>query len=189
MDFIYTKICEHLTSAETLQIFTDCELVPIKHFDIFKGQYLYPELHLQYKRPALFYEYAVTWTDRAGSLVQDGLVTVRLHLELENYGQSFHHSKNRDYALEVMKYHNLVAGLIHGFNDETFGSLRRRTNEPDQTPAQTNVHVISFETKIVDSTAQQIADSGLTEVVPDDVVTRQVPLKDPPTGEGKYNID
>ena len=189
MDFIYTAIIDRLQSADSLQHFSDCDLGPFKHLDIFKGQYLYPELHLLYKRPALFYQYGVQWTDRGGSLVQDGLVTVRLHIELENYGQSFAHSKNRDYALQVFKYHSLVAGLLHGYGTEYFSPLRRRSNEPDEAPAQTNVHVISFDTKIVDNTAQQIRDTQYTTIMIDNMHTQQVPIQDDPGGVGPYVVE
>ena len=120
MDFIYTAIIDRFNNNQAL--FTDVNLQPIKHFDLFKGQYIYPELHLPYKRPAIFYAYLANWKSRSGKLDQEGTLQVRLHIELENYGQSFGHSQNRDYALQIFEYHKRINALVHGWD----GNHRRR---------------------------------------------------------------
>ncbi|MAX23393.1 MAG: hypothetical protein CMJ19_02720 [Phycisphaeraceae bacterium] len=186
MDFIYTSIIDRF--ADNADVFADNNIGIIKHFDLFKNQYVYPELHLPYKRPALFYQYQVNWKSRGGALIQEGAVQIRLHIELENYGQSFGHSANRDYALEIFKYHTVVYALCQGFSTAKFTPLNRISNEPDETPAQTNVHIITFETKILDDTAQQLIDSGKIKQPLDDMTTTEKPLPVQEETESKYVI-
>lgn len=185
MDFIYNDIVQRFKDNE--EVFTSKGLVPIKHFDLFKSQYIYPELHILYKKPALFYEYAVAWSDYQG-LKQEGNLTLRIHMEIENYGQSFAHSKNKDYALQVFEYHKRANALLHGFGGSNFHPLRRRSNEPDLNPASTNVHIITYESKVHDDTAQQLKDLGLIKAPIDEMETKQVPLKEQEEGQSKYYI-
>lgn len=180
MDFIYTAIIDRFNNNQAL--FTDVNLQPIKHFDLFKGQYIYPELHLPYKRPAIFYAYLANWKSRSGKLDQEGTLQVRLHIELENYGQSFGHSQNRDYALQIFEYHKRINALVHGFSGTNFTPLKRVLSEPDEAPAQTNVEVLTYETKVVDETAQQFKDNGLIKEPLDEMTTTEKPQE---IGQGK----
>lgn len=162
MDYIYLSCINRIKAYQ--QLFTDNGLKPIEHFDFFKNQYIYPELHHIYKKPALFFEYRVSWKDR-DRLVQDGTALLRFHLELENYAASFDKSKNQETALRIFKYHRLVKGILHGFAQEgKFSRLGCTDEEPDLNPTTTNVHIISFSTKVTDDIALQIEKLGVEPV-------------------------
>lgn len=183
MDFIYETIKAKFQANQAL--FTDCGMSIIRHFDTFKSQYVYPEMHHLYKKPALFYEWQAAWTD-AGRLVQDGDVTIRLHLELENYGEQFTgikktgqavDSRNKDHAELVFKYATYVNALVLGLSGSAFTPLRRIANDPDLSPTNSNVQIITYKCRVTDDTALQLTQQGLIKEPLDDMTTEQVPTR------------
>jgi|GEM_PF-4483278 len=192
MDFIYNSIIERLTQNKA--VFEEFNVPFIQYFDLFKSQYIYPELHLPYKRPALFYEWAAQWTDK-GVGIQQGDLTLRLHLELENYGESFvgmtrtgqvMESKNKGYALEIFEMQKLVHAIISGLEGEAFTPLRRISTDPDLNPINTNVTLITYSTKVTDDTAFQIADRVFERVPLDDMQNERVETTPPVEEEDGY---
>jgi hypothetical protein len=191
MDYIYLACINRIKSLE--QLFTDAGLKPVQHFDFFKNQYIYPELHHVYKKPALFFEYRVAWRDK-DRLVQEGDAELRFHLELENYAASFDRSKNQETALMIFKYHRLLKGCLHGFVPSLEGSgvgsrMGCISEDPDLNPTTTNVHIITFKTKVTDDIALQIEQMGIEETQGDDVSLTRV---DPENIDGttdRYVID
>lgn len=187
MDYIYLACIDRIKAYD--QLFTDAGLKTIQHFDFFKNQYIYPELHLLYKKPALFYEYRVAWRDK-DRLVQKGEAQLRFHLELENYAASMDKSKNQATALQIFKYHRLVKGILHGFAQEgKFPRLGCTDEEPDLNPTTTNVHILSFSTTIEDDIALQISNCDIEEVTGEEVGLTRVPVAEEPESGLRYNID
>ena len=187
MDFIYTTLIQRFKDNETL--FNDEGLLPVKHFDMFKGQYIYPELHLAYKKPALFFQFRTVWKS-FNEYTQDGTVTLTLHVELENYGHSAGYSRNRDYALQVFDTHRRINALMHGFSSSQFTPLMRIENNPDDSPVKTNVELITYQTSLRDDTALQFREMGLIKEPLDEVSTpSQVPVRQAPQPDtSKYTV-
>lgn len=187
MDYIYLACIDRIKSFEAL--FQERGLKPIQHFDFFKNQYIYPELHHIYKKPALFFEYRVNWRDR-DRLVQKGEASLRFHLEIENYAASFEGSKNQETALRIFKYHRLLKGILHGFRKE--GTVPRLVcvgEEPDLNPTTTNVHILTFECTVVDDVAEQIAKLNMEEAIGEELALTRVAQKDSEPNQTKYNVE
>lgn len=183
MNYIYLPLIDRVKSFESL--FEDLGLPTVKHFDYFKNQYVYPELHHLYLKPAMFFEYQVTWANGDG-LVQKGTVTIRWHLELENYAQSFDGAKNQDQALSIFVYHRLVRALLHGYGGSMFSPLYATDEEPDLNPTNSNVHVLSFRAQVTDDLAKQIADLGTAQVTGEDLNLFQRATQ--PTEENNFTL-
>ncbi|MEQ8685461.1 MAG: hypothetical protein RIE86_09215 [Imperialibacter sp.] len=170
-DLIYLALIARFKANEAL--FTADGLKPVAHFDLFKNQYIYPELHHLYKRPALFFEFNDEWEDKDDKS-QDGTIMLSVHIELENYGDSADRSKNKDYALEIFKYHRYINALIHGFKSPVFTRLKRLRGQTDQNPTNTNVKVITYSTRVMDDSAWQLEQKGLIKEPLDDVTFTRV---------------
>lgn len=166
MDIIYNAIIDRLNANKDL--FTTNGMDAIKHIDLFKGQYINPEMHPAYKKPAVFYSWGAAWEDKIG-LTQEGKLTIQIHLEISNRAQSFGGARDKDSGLLHFKYQTYVNALLHGFSTALFNPLKRRANEPDKSPTDTNVQLITYETKLVDDTAKQLVDSGYQFATIDDV--------------------
>ena len=174
MDFVYKPLVQRFKTLSTL--FDQDGVKPIAHFDRFKGQYLNPELHHPWPTPALFFKFNVIWED-SGANTQTGHATLELHLELENYGESYDGSPDQEYALEDYKYQAIVFAIAHGFRTAEFSPLRRRITEEDENPSNTNVTKIIFDFDVIDRTAERYND--WIKAALDDMEVKKEPLEDP----------
>lgn len=187
MDFIYTAIIAKIKANAT--IFTDNGLQTIATIDRFKGQYINPELHQPYARPALFVGFKTQWKD-VGNLNQKGDTTVTLHLELENsVAESADGSPDQEVALQDFTYMSVLNALIHGMAGNQYSRLMRKTTDEDEEPLQTNVTLITYDTEVTDNSAERYKD--YIEVPLDDMITTKVPhvSNTPPEPGNKYVID
>jgi hypothetical protein len=194
MNHIYTAIKERLNSHQSL--FTDAGSSFIRHFDFYKNQYIYPEMHPPYKKPALFFEYSVAWKDTARG-VQQGDVAIRLHLEQENYSESFTgikrnrqvvEARDQGSALQLLTTERLLGAVLHNWADEGFTPLKRTNTDPDLNPTSTNVAIISFSTTVLDDTARQLEEAGYLKVPLDDMQTERVAKKPGAEGGGYFQV-
>jgi len=150
---IFSAICERIKANPGL--FTGKGLEPIQHFDLFKGQYINPEMFQIYLTPALFYEYSVTWTD-SGKQIQQGTCTVRVHLVTEILAESSDGSPDQEEALKIFDFYTLVNCLLHGLETEEFTPLLRKSEEPDLSPTSVYVHIIEYECTVTDTTTERM---------------------------------
>lgn len=155
MDYIYKPLLQRF--KDNTDLFAAVGIAPIGHIDRFKGQYLNPDLHQPYLKPALFIRFTTRWEDK-GNLTQEGKVTMEVHMELENYGESYMDSPDQDYALEDYLYQRVVNILIHGFEGEEFSRLMRVSTDEDENPTNTNVTVSRYECTIQDDSTDRLRD-------------------------------
>lgn len=152
MDYIYLPCIDRIKASA--QLFIDSNLTPIAHFDRFKGQYLNPEMHQPWAKPAVFFKFNITWED-IGNNAQKGNGVMEVHLELENYGESYDGSPDQDYAIQDFEYQRIIAAILHGFKTANFTALRRRSSDEDENPSNTNVTIIRFEFEVIDESFER----------------------------------
>lgn len=181
MKDIFKTICDRVKAGE--QIFQELNLAPIRHFDLFKGQYLNPDQVQPYELPALFYQYSVLW-DEAGSNTQKGACTVTIHLELDGMAESYEGSSDQDTALMAFDYFMLVNVLLQGLEGEDFTGLKRKTDDPDLSPSATTVHLITYETLYTDTSTHRLREH--LQVYIDDLSVMNVKEPEPAETPSKY---
>jgi hypothetical protein len=184
MDYIYEAVCERLDSKAAL--FEQVALQPIRHIDYFKGQYQQPELHEIYELPAVFMDYSVNWEDESNN-TQKGTATIRIHIELDNIGESANRSSTKAQALEIFRYYQLVNVLLHGLQGESFTKLKRRSEEPDLNPTATHVHIITYTCEVEDDSTHIYRDY-IYELLDELELKRQSRQPQPHDDEPKYHI-
>jgi hypothetical protein len=173
MDYIFLPCIERLKASE--QLFIDSGLQPIAHFDRFKGQYLNPDLHQPWAKPAIFFKFNIAWENQSNN-TQKGTGTMEVHLELENYSESYAGSPDQALALLDYEYIRVVSAILHGFRTDKFQSLARVTTDEDENPSNTNVTIIRFSFEILDESMDRYR-NWLREKL-DDVVTQKRSTED-----------
>jgi hypothetical protein len=152
MRYVYLPTIQRIKNSN--QLFIDNGLKPIAHFDRYKGQYLNPELHQPWEKPALFFKFNITWED-FNNKVQKGVGVMEVHMELENYGESYDGSSDQDYALQDFDYQEIIAAILHGYKTANFTALKRRSTDEDENPSNTNVTIMRFEFEVIDESAER----------------------------------
>jgi hypothetical protein len=186
MDYIYLPCVQRF--KDSAQLFVDSGLQPIAHFDRFKGQYLNPEMHQPWAKPAVFFKFNISWEDLSSN-TQKGKGILEIHLELENYGESADGSPDQAYALQDYEYQRIVAAILHGFKTANFTGLKRRSTDEDENPSNTNVTIIRFEFEIIDESFERYR-NWLREKL-DDLTLKKKPADFTPpalTDDDKYII-
>jgi hypothetical protein len=178
MEIIYRALLARFTASAPL--FTDNNLKPIAHLDRFKGQYLNPELHQAYPVPAIFFKFNIVWEDK-GSNTQRGNGILEVHVELENYHESYLSSQDLDEALVDYQYLAIIHSILQGFQDESFGPLSRMTTEEDENPSNTNVTIMRYSFTIDDNSTDIYIDWVREKL--DDMITIRKPERSVPAIE------
>lgn len=173
MELIYRALVSRFNNPTVKQLFTDNNLKPIAHIDRYKGQYLNPELHQAWAVPAIFFKFNLVWEDK-GNNTQRGSGILEVHIELENYHESYMGSPDYDAALTDYKYHELIHSVLQGFNTPDFGPLSRMTTDEDENPSNTNVTVVRYSFTIDDNSTDKYI-NWLSEKL-DDMTTIQKPV-------------
>jgi hypothetical protein len=155
MDYIYLPCVQRVKDSE--QLFTTNGVNPIAHFDLFKGQYLNPEIHQPWAKPALFFKFNITWEDLSNN-TQKGIGELELHIEQENYSESYDGSSDRDQALSDFELVRIVSAVLHGFKTANFTALKRRATNMDDNPSNTNVTVVRFSFELIDESMDKYRD-------------------------------
>lgn len=175
LDLIYRALVTRLNAAAPL--FEEENLKPIGHIDRFKGQYLNPELHNPWAVPAIFLKTNITWEDK-GNNAQRGAGLLEVHVELENYHESYMGSGDFESALIDYKYLQIIHAIIQGFKGETWGPMSRITTDEDENPSNTNVTIIRYAFTVDDDTTSKYID-WITEKL-DDMLTIRKPVPEAP---------
>lgn len=152
MDYIYLPVVQRIKASSAYFIANN--LVPIAHFDRFKGQYLNPDMHQPWATPACFFKFNIVWEDLSTN-TQRGIGVLEVHLELENYGESYDGSPDQNYALQDYEYMKAISAILHGFKTANFTALKRRTSDEDENPSNTNVTIIRFEFEVIDESFER----------------------------------
>ncbi len=153
MNAIYTKIIEQLTNNQN--VFTEAGLLPIRHIDKFRGQYMNPEAHESFETPAVFYKWGANWVDVGGN-VQRGDVSVELHVVLDNYHSVAANSSDYAEGMKIDTYYELINTLVHGLSGQKFSALKRTSDQPDDMPTHLIVHIINYKCNYTDATAANV---------------------------------
>ncbi len=161
MNTIYEKIIQQLNNNEAA--FTDAGLIPIKHIDKFRGQYLNPEAHEIFATPAIFYKWQAAWSN-IGNGIQRGDVAIDIHIVLDNYHSAASGSSDYVEALKIDKYYEVINSLLHGLSGKKFTPLQRTADQPDEQPTQLIVHITSYSCKYTDNTASYLNKISYTEI-------------------------
>jgi hypothetical protein len=173
MDYVYKPCIAELKSKA--QLFIDNGVIPIAHFDKFKGQYIHPDLHQPYAKPAAFFKFNITWEDLVAN-AKKGHATLEVHLELENYYESGDINPDKDLALLDYEMIRVTSAILHGFKTANFSALRHKSTDEDESPTTTNVTIMRFEFDVIDESTTKIFDIQKL----DDMTLKQKPEDDTP---------
>jgi hypothetical protein len=185
MDFVYLPCVTRLKSAPAL--FTDNGTEAPVHFDLYKGQYVNPELHQPYPKPAIFFRFEIDWEDLKNN-TQKGLAIMELHLERENYSETADGSPDQETALKDFEFMRIVNFLIHGFSTADFSPLKRRKTNMDENPVTTNVTIQRYEFELIDLSTDKYKNWLIAKL--DDLTLDRKPLPNPaePNDDDKYHV-
>jgi hypothetical protein len=181
METLYRALVTRINAAAAL--FTDNDLKAIAHIDRFKGQYLNPELHQAWPVPAIFFKFNVVWEDK-GNNTQRGNGILEVHVELENYHESYSGSPDYDAALVDYQYLAIIHTVLQGFM-----GLSRQTTDEDENPSNTNVTIMRYAFTIDDDSTEPYINWVREKL--DDMVTRREPEPEAPAvdvDEDKFSV-
>ncbi len=158
MKKIYLAIMAHLKTLDAF--FEEFSYSKIKYYDLFRGQYIYPESHPAYDRPAVFIEMAIDWSDNQANLSQQGTATIRVHVVQDQYSDSFDYdagaSADKSTALRVLDFADLVHEAIHGFESQSIGKLYRTRSLPDTGADNEDVTILEYTCQIIDDSTSRL---------------------------------
>jgi hypothetical protein len=182
---IYQSLKARLKSFDAFLV--DESYSKVNHYDLFKGQYIYPESHDEFPYPAIFFETAIEWEDD-GNLSQKGLAQIRVHIVQEQYSRSMDGSVDEDTALRVLDFEQLIHECLHGYEDQGFTKLLRRGEIPDTGAKNESVSIVTYVSKVVDDTTSRLQKLILNDptnadvkIVAADLVDKSTPVPTPPT--------
>jgi hypothetical protein len=185
MKSIYNSLLSRINSGA--QLFTTNGLKPIAHIDRFKGQYLNPELHQPWHVPAIFFKFNINWADK-GQNTQRGAGILEVHIELENYHESYSGSPDKDAALKDYDYVAIIHSLIQGFGGSTWSAFSRITTDEDENPSNTNVTIVRYVFDVDDDSTEKYANWVKQKL--DDMVTQRKPARvvPLPADDDEYHV-
>ena len=185
IEAIYRALLTRFNGAAPL--FQTENLKPIAHIDRFKGQYLNPELHTVWNVPAIFLKFNITWENTANNK-QRGAGILEVHVELDNYHESYLGSSDFEKALVDYKYLQIIHALVQGFGGDTWGPMSRITSDEDENPSNTNVTIIRYMFNVDDDSTDKYIDWITAKL--DDMTTIRKPVPEAPAlaDEDEYHI-
>lgn len=185
MDYIYLPCVAKL--KQIAQLFIDNGTEVPKHYDLFKGQYVNPDLHQPYAKPAIFFRFEIDWQDLANNS-QKGIGIMEVHCERENYSETADGSPDQETALKDFEFMRIVNFGLHGFETADFSKLKRRKTQMDEQPVQTNITIIRYDFEVIDNSTDKYKD-WLNEKL-DDLTLNKKPMPEPeqPLDDDKYHV-
>lgn len=186
MDYVYLPCVARLKASAAL--FTTNETEAPVHFDLYKGQYVNPELHQPYLKPAIFFRFEIDWEDLSNNN-QKGLGMMELHIERENYGETADGSPDQTMALKDFEFVRCAHAVLQGFSTANFSPLKRRKSQMDEAPVATNVSILKYEFGIIDESTDRYKD-WLREKLDDlELFKKPMPEAPVPSDEDNYVIE
>lgn len=148
---LYLKLQQILTTSAR---FAEESLKPVKHYNLYRGQYEAPERFELFKCPAVFVDFSISWEGNQASNM--GECTVNLHVVTEALADpSSDNTINQLAGLEILKYHAIIKELTEGVESTETGKLACTREAPNLTgvlPA----YIMSFSSSI----AKEDMDAG-----------------------------
>jgi hypothetical protein len=145
MKEIYKQIMEKLTSATTIALFETAGVQPVKFVDLYKSQYLdYSKFDIT-PLPAVFVDWNIIITNPTQN---ESMAMIMLHLDYEQVSDTSSISLQRDNALKLFDFINLVQQVVSTIQVEGSGKLKLRHIEPVQLDNTGQVILLTYETAI-----------------------------------------
>jgi hypothetical protein len=145
MKEIYQKIIEKLTSAATVALFQEAGILPVRFVDLYKGQYLdYSKFEIT-PLPAVYVDWKIIITNPTQN---ESTAMIMLHLAYETVPDTSSLSLQRNEALKLFDYINLVQQVVATIQVEGIGKLKLRNIEPVQLDNPGQVILLTYETAI-----------------------------------------
>lgn len=115
----YLQLIEFLNQEKVKEIYRSLGVKPIKHLDLFNGQYLRPDMHEIFALPALFYEYTIAYDDQG-----KGIMNLVIHLCQEQLRDASSISRSKNKALDVLRVHTVTKAALKRFESPYTGKLK-----------------------------------------------------------------
>ena len=152
---LYLKILETLQSEEAKKEFADQNLQPIKYIDLYRGQPIRPARFEYFDLPAVFVGYTINWRTQE--------VSLDIHVMLDQNHSTSSISINKLKGLEIMKYYEVIRGLLVDLESEETGKLQL-SNEQSIEADVVNYQVITFSCKIEKVVKKKYVESEIKDI-------------------------
>lgn len=143
MKEIYKQIIEKLTSPATIALFESAGVQPVKFVDLYKGQYLDYSKYEITPLPAVFMDWNIIITNPTQN---ESTAMIMLHLDYEQVSDTSSLSIQRDNALKLFDFIDLVQQVVSTIQVEGSGKLKLRNAEPVQLDNPGQVILLTYET-------------------------------------------
>lgn len=135
------QLLEFYTLLESKQdMFTDAGLTPFKHFDIYRGQPLNPELYEYFPLPAIFIDYSMS----GNGIRQKRTVAMALHVVTDTMPDTASISEQKDVGLKRFMYNLTLQSILENAYLGKTTPLKFITEEPLDIPV-VNYHTQMYE--------------------------------------------
>ncbi|MBN2669974.1 MAG: hypothetical protein JXR60_12205 [Bacteroidales bacterium] len=173
MKNIFQVITEKLTNQQATDLLTSRNLPSVKYVDLYKGQYLSPELFDVMPLPAVLMGWSINHEDETA--------TVNLHLVYEQVQDTSNKSLSQDAALKFFDYLNSIHELVNEAESENTGKLEAISFEPIQLDRVGIAHMLNYKCAyqdILDKVDPYIWSDGEAEVEFDKHIVKDFNFED-----------
>ena len=137
MKNIYQECKAKLSSQEANDLLLGRELPKVRYVDLYKGQYLSPELFDVMPLPAVLIEWSINHIDETA--------TLSLHLVYEQLRDTSSLSASPVASLKFFDYINTIHELINGLESVNTGKLEPAGFSPIQLDRVATAHMLNYQ--------------------------------------------
>ncbi len=136
MKSIFQVITEKLTNQAAIDLFASRNMKKVMYVDLYKGQYLSPELFDVMPLPAVLMGWSINHEDETA--------TVNLHFVYEQVRDTSNKSLSQAEALKFFDYLNTIHQLVNEAESENTGKLKAVGFEPIQLDRVGIAHMLNY---------------------------------------------
>ncbi len=159
---IYTAIVAQIKSKAS--DFTDADLVPVAHFDLYFSQYQQADMQEEhpFAIPAVFVEMDFDFANQ-GQNTQKANLNIRLHLVQECYADTADNSIDKALALKILDTVDMLHTTMQGFDIPQYSGKFVRTRLVSETnPSNLYTYILEYQTNIDDNSTHRLKDYALS---------------------------